>query len=131
MLSHEVTARICGQVFWLTAQSTSCAFPFAERRTVASEQVSSPITAAGPRRNCTALPYYLPDEGPQKKEYELKLRMSTLNPQELLAGELARRFPPKAPPFFGTNSPYGERIITKLAGEFIRRFSLTADKSAG
>jgi hypothetical protein len=62
----------CGQVFWLTAQSTSCAFPFAERRTVALKQVSSPITAAGPRRNRTALPYYLPDEDPQKHRIQFE-----------------------------------------------------------
>jgi len=47
-------------VSWLSDRPTLCAFPsFGMLRTVASMQISSPMTVAGQWRSCTAFPKWM------------------------------------------------------------------------
>jgi len=43
-----------GQVYWLVALSTRRAFPVLNQWPL---RLSSPLTVAGPQRNCTAFPF--------------------------------------------------------------------------
>jgi len=45
------------QVFWLTDHPTRRTFPSRPLRDSGILRLSSPITAAGPRRNCTVFPF--------------------------------------------------------------------------
>jgi hypothetical protein len=56
-MPHWRKQRAYRQVFWLPDLSTPCAFPSLKEWIVASEQVSSPVTAAGPRRPYTGFPF--------------------------------------------------------------------------
>jgi len=45
------------QVFWLSDHPTGCPFPPFDNLRAVDRQPSSPITAAGPRRNYTVFPF--------------------------------------------------------------------------